>query len=476
MTSVAFGAADTIFGISAIDATAIATIALAVVGILAFLANVFLATMTARMAKATKDEAVATQQEAKATLDQATATKEQAQIANDTLQELRHSRELEWRPILVGTELQGGVAQGKAFRDLNLRNIGRGPALNSLFLREEAGIDGNRFLSCGPLNLGAGEGADVRALEQAEPPHPALFHRNEFPRELLICQDQFGNSFRFVPGFPAPEVWTREQDEQGFEAEPSWVKGMKELLWARQPQPEPDPESGHAFTRAIWIQGNYANIHSTVAMEAVPPSDLQPSDAMRAAVDAWVKEIRPNARARSMQLAMWQDPPGDNPYQNPWVAQLDPGPTISIRQPVGIRHRPPVAERGGQPEGDLIFPDLVGLWKAMLAEQVGIMKDLGVRRVRFGVTMIPYGSLVDQIRIVGLIFGDLPSPSQLVDVPAHEIRPWAFRSAAFDVDTSPAVELERAIRDLLRMFGYVAVDQLVASVNSQSRSSAPATA
>lgn len=469
-------AADTIFGISATDATAFATIALAVVGILAFVASVFLAVMTSRMARATKDEAVATQEEAKATLDQATATKEQAQIANETLQEIRRSRELEWRPILVRTELQSGVFEGKAYREVNLRNIGRGPALNSLFLREEAGTEGTRFLTCDPVSLAAGEGVDLRAIEKDDPPHPNLFDRNELPRELLICQDQFGNTFRFVPGFPAPMMWSREDDEQGLEAEPGWVKGMKELLWARRPGEEPDPQSGHAFVQAIWVQGNYASIHSTIAIERVPPSDLKPSDAERATVDAWVKEIRPNARASSMQQARWQDPPGDNPYQNPWVAELDPGPTISIRNPLQPRVRPAAADKGVQLEGDLVLPGLARLWTGIVERQLAVMGRLQAHRVRFGVTMIPYGSLADQVRVVGLTFGDLPPPSQLVEVPAHEIRPWAYRSAAFDVHAWPAADLERAIRELLRMFGYVAVDELIAALDLQAPPSAPATA
>jgi hypothetical protein len=221
---------DTLFGLSGTDVTAIATIALAIVAALALGASVFLAFTTRRMAdatrqaaeathraatatetaaeatsdaaRATKDEAEATQEEAKATLEQATATKEQARIASDTLRELRQSRELEWRPILVSTGGLPGIALGKAYRDVVLRNIGRGPALNALFLREEATVEGTRFLLGGPVSLGTGESADLHAIEQEKPPHPMLFHRTEMPRELLICQDQLGNTFRFVPGYP----------------------------------------------------------------------------------------------------------------------------------------------------------------------------------------------------------------------------------------------------------------------------------
>jgi hypothetical protein len=78
--------------------------------------------------------------------------------------------------------------------------------------------------------------------------------------------------------------------------------------------------------------------------------------------------------------------------------------------------------------------------------------------------------------VVGLTFEDLASPPQLVEVPAHEIRPWAYRSAAFDVDIWPAAALERAIREPLRMFGYVAVDELIAALNLQAPPSDPATA
>lgn len=423
-------------------------------------------------ARATKDEAVATEKEAEATFEQAAATKEQALIANETLKELRRTRELEWRPILVRDESNAGVKDGKAWRDVSLRNIGRGPALNCLVVREEMGTDTARFLASQPVSLGAAEGLSLRASELEQPPHSDMLYGHELPRELLICHDQFGNYLRFVPGFPSPAVWTWQDDELGEnddgEGEPSWVTGMKVLLKSSQQPTEVDPPSGPAFDQAIWVQGNYNAVHTTIAMEAVPPTDLKPTDQMRTTTGAWVNSVRPNAGPSSMAQARWQDPIGNNVFAPPWGAELEPGPTIAIRHAVEPQARPPLPNAPTTPEGDLTLPDLVHLWTRMIHQEIRLMEQLGARRVRFGLTMIPYGSMVDQARVVGLKFGTMTTPTQMVPVPAHEIRPWFHRSSAFAVGTWPASDIERAIRSLLRMFGYVAVDDLLSALRLQT--------
>jgi hypothetical protein len=439
--------------------TGVATLALAALTGVIIVVNAGVLDATRQAAEATKAEADATHEEAVATREQAEATKEQSRIANESLRELRYSRELEWRPILVKLSGKGGISHGRSFRDADIRNLGRGPAINALYLREEEGIGSSRFLRAGPQDIAAGEEPKVRAEEQNEPPHPLLFHRHEMPRELLICQDQFGNSFRFVPGFPEPAVWTREDDEKGMGAEPGWILGMKEILFARRPQSEEDPDSGGPFLQAIWTQGSFSYCHSTVALEAVPPSDIPPDDPTRATVDAWMRGIRPDFGATSMAAARWQTVSGDEP-ETTWYGELHHGPTIVVRASLDFELRPGSAGGPGQLRADLRLPNLIALWKDLVQKELAVARQLAALRVRFGLTMVPLGGS-DQARIVGLKFESLPTPPVFAPAPEHEIRPWSYRSRSFDSNTWPAAELGAAVRQVLRMFGYVEVDELI---------------
>ena len=97
--------ADTIFGLSATDVTALATIALAVVAALALAANVYVGMVTRRMAIATKNAAEASEQAAKATetaaaatQDEAGATRDEASATTKMVDEVRHDRELAYPP------------------------------------------------------------------------------------------------------------------------------------------------------------------------------------------------------------------------------------------------------------------------------------------------------------------------------------------------------------------------------------------
>jgi hypothetical protein len=438
----------------------IGTLALAALTGVIIVFNAGVLDATRQAAEATKAEADATHKEAVATREQAEATKEQSKVANESLRELRYSRELEWRPILVKVAGKGGIGHGRSFRDAEIRNIGRGPALNAIYLREEEGIGSPRFLMFGPRDIAAGQELNVRAEEQNEPPHPALFHRREIPRELLICQDQFGNSFRFVPGFPEPVVWTREDDEQGLPAEPGWIRGMKEILFARRPQVDEDPDSAYAFTQATWTQGNFSYSHSTVAVEAVPPNDLTPDDTTRATIDSWMRSVNPQFVATSMAAARWEAGTLVNADVT-WYGELSAGPTIVVRAPIDSEALPLVGDDDfEQPRGNLLLPNLIALWKEILQKELEVAKQLGVPRVRFGLTMVPSGAP----RIVGVNFGDLPAPPVFAPAPAHEIRAWSYRSLSFEGNSWPAVELEAAIRQVLRIFGYVQVDELITAM------------
>ncbi len=253
---------DAIFGLSATDVTALATIALAIVAALAFGASVFLAVTTRRMADttmraaeatqraatatetaakatqdaavATREEAEATQEEAKATLEQATATKEQAKAATDTLAELKRTRELDWRPHLVWKDLGGSSTPDRIERKLHVQNLGRGPAINAIYLREEEPSGKRHFIASDPFDLAAGAAEAVTAVTQPKPAHPGQFTRNTLPREEMVCMDQFYTWYRFWPRTIQPEMFTVDFDEEGTPQNwdsPGWVKGAEEIIF-----------------------------------------------------------------------------------------------------------------------------------------------------------------------------------------------------------------------------------------------------
>jgi hypothetical protein len=95
--------------------------------------------VNARVLQATLDEA-------KATREQADATREQAKLAAQSIRELQISRELDWRPFVVRFEGSSHIVKGKLLRDIAIQNIGRGPAINCLYLRQEDSPDGSIFL------------------------------------------------------------------------------------------------------------------------------------------------------------------------------------------------------------------------------------------------------------------------------------------------------------------------------------------
>lgn len=261
-TAVPSASPDTILGLSGTDVAALGTIALAIVAALAFGASVYLAVTTRRMAiatrqaaeatlraatatetaakatqdaaVATREEAEATQEEAKATLEQATATKESAKAATETLAELRRTRELDWRPHLVWKYLGGSSSADQVQRQMHIQNLGRGPAINAIYLREEE-ISGKRhFMATERLDLAAGAADTFTAATLSKEPHPELFTRESLPRELMICMDQFYTWYRFWPRTIQPGTYTVDFDEEGIAQDwdaPGWVKGAEELVF-----------------------------------------------------------------------------------------------------------------------------------------------------------------------------------------------------------------------------------------------------
>jgi hypothetical protein len=437
----------------------IATLALAALTGVIIVLNAGVLDATRQAAEATKAEADATLEEAKATREQAEATREQAKLAARSIRELQISRELDWRPFMVRFEGSGRFVKGKYRRDMTIQNIGRGPAINCLYLREEYSPDGRIFLRTDPLNLAPGPLIEVPA-EQVEEDHPQLFFAQaESPQELIVCHDQFGNFLSFLPGSAGPAVWREERDDRGVliqgEEEPPWVTAMKDILWGGHHREEAEPEPGYAFLEATSVSGVYSHCLSTVALEAVPATDLKPTDTMRDTVEGWVRQVQPGAQATSPEVARWQvshpSKMGDS-----WAAWLRAGPMIGVVQTLDLDARPPVTG-GNWVEADLKLVSLIKWWDRTIREGLSVLAALGVRRTRLGLTLVTSGSY-QQTQLVDVDFADMPRPQRWLQVPSHEIRNWSYVSRRFS--GFPAEDLETAVRQILRMFGYREVDEV----------------
>jgi hypothetical protein len=442
----------------------IATLALAALTGVIIVLNAGVLDATRQAAEATKAEADATLEEAKATREQADATREQAKLAARSIRELQISRELDWRPFVVRFEGSSHIVKGKFLRDVTIQNIGRGPAINCLYLRSEDSPDGSIFLRTDSLNLAPGPAVELSA-EQVEEDHPKLFFdQAESPRELLVCHDQFGNFLCFLPGSAGPGVWREERDDRGVliqgEEEPPWVTAMKEILWGGHRRAEPEPEASYAYHQAISVSGAYSFCHSTVALEAVPATDLKPTDAMRDTVDGWVRQMQPSAQATSPEVARWQVP-HPSKMGDAWAAWLSAGPMIGVLQTQDLEVRPPVTG-GNWLEADLKLASLIKWWDRTTREGMSVLVHLGVRRMRLGLTLVTSGSF-QQTQLVDVDFAGLPRPQRWLQVPSHEIRNWAYRSRPFS--TFPAEDLDTAVRQILRIFGYREVDEVMEALS-----------
>src|ERR1700694_265913 len=406
---------------------------------------------TKESAVATRDEAEATREEATATREQAEATKEQAETGNESLREIRRSRELDWRPFLVRVDL-GETSGNRVTRNVTIQNIGRGPALNCLYVREEETPEGRLFLKSDPINLASGgETFAVEAREQGQAAYPALFQRNEFPRELLLCQDQFGSRYRFTPGYPSVATWALEEWEGG-EDEPGWSRAMEEMLYARHPFAEPPPDPGYFFLRAVNVNMPASDCFTTIALEAVPLGNDEPDDEAEDMVQEWMKSLNPDITRKSPTTPHWRA--GDD-----WDGWLWAGPGLSVREVVSIDRAAGEASQ----EARLRLREAVDRWRQVIDGGLTVLRQLGSQRVRLGLTLVTWGVGANPYRITDLRFHGLPTPNRWIT--PDQIDNWRHLMDPIDSTTFPQQALSVGVRRLLRNFGYREVDEVIAALN-----------
>lgn len=440
-----------------------ATLVLAGLTVLVLVYNAGVLDATRESAQATRDEAEATREEARATRDQAEATREQAEIGRQSLEELRRNREMDAQPIVVRLEMATHSVQGKTVRDMQFTNIGRGPALNCIYLREGAG-DKSEYMRTGLFNLAAGQQIAVPA-EQHDLLVTQLFAATDLPREALFCQDQFGNSFRFTPGRARPDLHRWSESDFGSETEPGWVHAFNEWLALREPEPE--PEAGPGFIQAVHIHGNYSNSHSTVVWERVPVTDLEPSDSDVDKIQEWLLSMEPKAKRAGPEVSRWSYPSGG--MNEEWWARISAGPTVAVSSINILKSPRPGA--GGSQIADLSLVDLVTWWQVMAIGARRVARALHVDRVRLGLTVVMSGSH-DQPHFHDVDFGIIPRPRQETE-PDYYVQHWSGASRPFHVAEWPEQFLRECVRQVLRRFGYRQTEEVIAQLPLGRPSSDP---
>lgn len=211
-----------------------ATVALAIVGGLAFLSNVAIAGFTLKAARSTRRSAEATEKAAEATRlaaeatrltaeatgkaaeatrDEADATREEAAATRQMIAEVQTDRALDWRPYLVSARTNGNLVL------VGLQNIGRGPALRLIYCERVQSDLPFWLMSTRRRALGAGVSANIEIREMVNPPPKYLSSDIQ-----IMCNDQFGNWLKFDPAKGEPEVC------QPHGPKPEWVDWFEGLI------------------------------------------------------------------------------------------------------------------------------------------------------------------------------------------------------------------------------------------------------
>jgi hypothetical protein len=352
-------------------------------------------------------------------------------------------------------ELAVRTVSGKTVRDMHVSNIGRGPALNCMYVRDSRG-DRREFARTGVFNLAAGHVIQVPAQE-FDDLDQRLFASEGQPREALLCQDQFGNTFRFTPGLARPDVFSRSESGQPVSGTPPWAMAFMQVIAYREPEPEPQP--GPSFLQSVHVTGNNSDCQTTVVWEAVPATDLMPSDSEVDNIEESMRALEPKARRASAEIARWAYPP-DGSVNEQWWARAYPGPCVSITTLLRLNARASASGQGLV--ADLPLVDLATLWQVTVITSRRLAQALNVRRMRLGLTLVMSGAY-DKPRLQDVDFGPLDKPVQTAS-PGYYVGHFSGTSMPFDTSEWPKEFLESCVREVLRRFGYRAIDPVIANL------------
>jgi len=200
-------------GVFALVATGVATIVLAALTAVLLQLNV---NTIAEMRRATE----ATRSAAEATKAAALATEREAVATEASTRTLRDQLEREWRPILVIDHiplLRLAEEAGEHQVEVELRNLGRGPAVNVLIcvMHEKKEEVWRSTL----IHVAAGGKVEVK-LRRSDDPRNDMFNRDPpQSRIAILCEDQSGSWHRFSRNDPVPDSYRGMVDRMD-----SWVE------------------------------------------------------------------------------------------------------------------------------------------------------------------------------------------------------------------------------------------------------------
>jgi hypothetical protein len=210
-----------------------------------------------------------------------------------------------------------------------------------------------------------------------------------------------------------------------------------------------EPEPGPIFMSQLGQLAN-ARVYAWVVIGTVQETDTKFSDDEIESITSWVGAMEPSAVAsiaNSGFIRMAVDAPDGGGTL--WSAEVQHGPVVTLLTALEFEEVPDANH-----EAVVSFEHLAGWWATVLGGVAALAGNLQLDRVRLGFGLYPYGP--NSIRVIGLNFGEAPSPVQRA---RHQVPPWHSHTALFDPFNPPGGVLDSAVHSLLDTFSYGRVEQ-----------------
>jgi hypothetical protein len=137
-----------------------------------------------------------------------------------------------------------------------------------------------------------------------------------------------------------------------------------------------------------------------------------------------------------------------------WIGEAHHGPVINLLTSLEL------TLVGGRPGVTISLEALAGWWASIVEALPTLAGNLGLKRVRLGFGLYPYGP--NSIPVVGVDFGAAPIATLRAEY--HSIPPWHSYTELFDPFEPPSTILQGPVRDLLDTFSYGRADETVSWV------------
>jgi hypothetical protein len=137
-----------------------------------------------------------------------------------------------------------------------------------------------------------------------------------------------------------------------------------------------------------------------------------------------------------------------------WIGEAHHGPVLNLLTSLELRLV------NGSRGVTISLEALAGWWATVIDALPTLAGNLGMRRVRLGFGLYPYGP--NSIPVVGVDFGAAPAATRRAEY--HQIPPWHAYTELFDPFQPPSSILDSPVRELLDMFSYGRADRTVSWV------------